>query len=366
MEESFNAAKGIGQHGNASAVAFYEKALQIYPGHIGAHHYLVHTFENIAQFDKALYYGKLYASQVPNVPHAQHMYGHDLMKMGKIDDAIVYFSKADSLERVYFKTEYIPSDYDWHHGHNLSLMAMCYQYNGEIQKAENCFKEVITTRPYALWNRFYYQKDYPEFLVNTGKTIEALIHCEKLINATTAGERVLGHVYKGRALVDQNKIIEAGNALDLAKKEFLNAEKEMIEAPGVAAFYFNPVMEQLESLIKLNTLEKKQEGISQLRKYQKHLLEATGPDEWIEAIFRFESIVKAAYKSGDKDFTLESAKVLHMHDPAYPGSAFALANASELNGEDKKAKIFYSEAVKRWKKADKNYMYVFTAQKKIK
>lgn len=66
-------ARGRGQMGGAASIPFYEKALSRVSAHPAAHHYLTHSYENTANFDKALYYGKLYAEQAGAVPHAQHV-----------------------------------------------------------------------------------------------------------------------------------------------------------------------------------------------------------------------------------------------------------------------------------------------------
>ena len=41
--------------------------------------------------------------------------------MGRTQDAIAEFLKADELENAYYAAEKIPADLDWHHKHNLDL-----------------------------------------------------------------------------------------------------------------------------------------------------------------------------------------------------------------------------------------------------
>src|SRR5262245_53821487 len=62
-------AAGRGQRGGAASVAFYERALQVSPEHLAAHHYLVHSYEMIGHIDDALAHGEVYARLAPGVPH---------------------------------------------------------------------------------------------------------------------------------------------------------------------------------------------------------------------------------------------------------------------------------------------------------
>ena len=73
-------AAGRGQRGGAASVAFYERALAVSPGHFGAHHYLIHSFETIGSGPEALKHGEVYVSAAPAIPHAHHMWAHDLRR----------------------------------------------------------------------------------------------------------------------------------------------------------------------------------------------------------------------------------------------------------------------------------------------
>jgi tetratricopeptide (TPR) repeat protein len=120
------------------------------PDHASAHHFLVHTYENIGRIDKALEHGEAYARLVPAIPHAVHMWAHDLRRVGRIDEAIDQFQKADQLERAYYAKEKIDPQLDWHHGHNLDLLAACYQHKGQMKFAEKTMREAWT---FLQWKR---------------------------------------------------------------------------------------------------------------------------------------------------------------------------------------------------------------------
>ena len=86
-------ASGRGQRGTASSVAFYQAVLRLVPDHATAHHYLVHSYETIGRIDKALEHGEVYARLSSSIPHAAHMWGHDLRRVGRVDEAIAQFRK---------------------------------------------------------------------------------------------------------------------------------------------------------------------------------------------------------------------------------------------------------------------------------
>ena len=84
-------AAGRGQRGGAASTAFYREALRLAPDNAAAHHYLTHSYETIGQIPLALEHGEAYARLAPAVPHAHHMWGHDLRRVGRIDEAIAAF-----------------------------------------------------------------------------------------------------------------------------------------------------------------------------------------------------------------------------------------------------------------------------------
>src|SRR5207302_9986530 len=109
----------------------------------------------------------------PAIPHAHHMHGHELMRLGRTEEAIAEFLKTKSLEEEYYRTENIPSRYDWHRAHNLQLLAMSYQSSGQMKAAEAALREAFAVPAYTDFlasNR----KASPEFLLPRGRHDEAL------------------------------------------------------------------------------------------------------------------------------------------------------------------------------------------------
>src|SRR5216684_1066381 len=93
-------AAGRGQRGLVGAIAYYQAVLAISPNNPAAEHYLVHAYESIGHPEEAVKHGAIYARLCPSVAHAQHMYGHDLRIVGRVDEAITQFRKADAIEKA--------------------------------------------------------------------------------------------------------------------------------------------------------------------------------------------------------------------------------------------------------------------------
>src|SRR5215831_18231490 len=115
-----------------ATIAFYDCALDIAPHDSGALHLRMHALEGIGELKDAVSDGALLVRLVPAVPHAHHMYGHELRRAGRAQEAIAQFKEAERLEVAYYRSRNIPAEYDWHHMHNLNLLASAYLHEGEL------------------------------------------------------------------------------------------------------------------------------------------------------------------------------------------------------------------------------------------
>ena len=77
-----------------------------------------------------------------------------------------------------------------------------------------------------------------------------------------------------------------------------------------------------------------------------------GPDAWTEALYRLESIARAAREAGDWDLAAYTAEQMREHDPAYAGTRYALALVAEQRGDTAAAGREFTAAVDLWKDAD--------------
>jgi Tfp pilus assembly protein PilF len=193
-------AAGRGQRGGSASTAFYQQVLRLAPDNAAAHHYLTHSYETIGQIPLALEHGEAYVRLAPSIPHAHHMWGHDLRRVGRIDDAIAAFRRADALEKAYYASESIPAGLDWHHVHNLDLLATAYQHKGQMRLAESTMREAAALPPVTEYLEFN-QKALAVFLLGRGRHQEALEAAQALARGHWPSTRTVGHALSGHVLL---------------------------------------------------------------------------------------------------------------------------------------------------------------------
>jgi tetratricopeptide (TPR) repeat protein len=329
---------GRGQRGAAQSIAFYEAALNRVPGHWGANHYLIHSFEMIGKIDQALAHGKIYADAAFNIPHAHHMFGHDLRRNGKTDDAIARFLRAKELEEAYYKTEKIEASYDWHRNHNLNLLATSYQYQGRMKEAEQLLLESASLPVHYSYQELN-KKDLFEFLLHRGRYEEALKHARDLANTGKYPVgRAAGHVLAGQALLALGRQDDAKRELAAAKGEISGDQ------------YFQPYIDALEGEIMLRGKNSKADEL--LKSVVARVRAVPGPDAWMQAIYRVELLARAARESNNWKLAEFLAQQMLEHDRHYAGTHYALALVAEHKGDKKSANEHFARAAAAWKKAD--------------
>lgn len=341
-------AAGRGQRGTAGSVDFYQRALDVAPDNSAAHHYLIHSYETIGRIPEALVHGEAYARLAPAVPHAHHMWGHDLRRVGRIDEAIVAFRKTDELEKAYYAREGIRPDLDWHHLHNLDLLATAYQHKGQMRQAETTMRETTGLVPPTDRVEFD-QKPLPVFLLGRQRWDEALEASRPLTHGRWSATRAVGQALSGHAYLGRGQADEARAALEAA-------ERELAEVPARAAgiavprTQVQPWIDMLrgELLLRGNAATARPilEGVAAT------LRAAPGPDSWIQALFRLEAMARLARDAGDWDLAEFMARQMLEHDAAYGGSHLALALVADHREDAPSAAREFATAESYWKDAD--------------
>ena len=344
-------ASGRGQRGGASSVAFYERVLALVPDHASAHHYLVHTFETIGKIDKALEHGAAYARLAPSIPHAAHMWGHDLRRVGRIDDAIAQFLKADALERAYYAAEKLDPKLDWHHGHNLGLLATCYQHKGQMRAAERTMRDAASLGEDDAYRTFN-MRELPSFLIHRGRYDEALAAARAMAGTSFPQSRTVGHALAGEALIGLGRIDEARRELEAARAELERCPRVV---PGVtpSRSAVEPWVECLRGELLLRS-DKRDEGRTVLKGVARAMRAIPGPDAWVQTLFRLELIGRAAIEAGDWKLAEFIADQMIEHDAAYGGSHLTLAQVLEHKKDAAGAKRELEAAKRFWRDADRD------------
>ncbi len=335
-------AVGHGQTGDVDSIAFYETALTLSPDNSAAHHFLVHSFENIGRTEEALEHSEAYLRLAPSIPHAHHMRGHELRRAGRIEEAIQEFRKADELENTYYRSEHISPEYDWHHPHNLSLLAMCYQLLGQVKAAEQLLREAFSLPAHSEISEFG-RREWPEFLLDRGRAQEALQASQALVKSRWAMGRFAGHTLAGRALLTMNRIEEAKGELALAEHE--------VEQVSGNADRLSPYAETLRAETLLR--EKKwAEGAALMKQVEERIRATPSPDARSQALFQLESIARIARETGDWELAEFTAREMIQLEPSYAGGYYALALVAEHRGDAAMARQEFATAEKLWSKAD--------------
>lgn len=342
-------ASGRGQRGTAASIAFYERVLRLAPDHASAHHYLVHTYETIGRIDKALEHGEAYARLAPSIPHAAHMWAHDLRRTGRIDEAIVQFEKADSLERAYYEAEKLDPSFDWHHGHNLDLLATCYQHKGQMQLAEKTMREAAGLTALDAYGAFR-QRELPSFLIYRARYEEALEAASPMTKTPHPQARAVGNALGGQALIGLGRIKEATEALEAARREL---EAVPPVTPGIVPNHaaVEPWVRALQGELLLIT-GKMEDGRAVLKAVERGLRATPGADAWIQTLFRLESIGRSAREAGDWELAEHIAAQMLDHDAAYGGSHLAMALALRHKGDTAGTAREFEAAERCWRDAD--------------
>ncbi len=344
-------AAGRGQRGTAASVGYYDKVLAIVPDHASAHHYLIHTYETIGLIELALEHGEVFARESPSIPHAAHMWGHDLRRVGRIDDAVVQFKKTDSLERAYYQAEKMDPALDWHHSHNLDLLATCYQHKGQMKLAEQTMREADALEVLNAYQAFN-EKALPSFLIHRARYEEALELARAMTRLEYPQARTVGYALATSALIGLGRIADA-------RVELANAEGELEKVPVVT-----PGIIPRRAMVKgwvdaargelLLATGKREEADKVLKDAQRELRAAPGPDAWTQALFRLEMMARSAREAGDWSLAEYTAQQMLEHDAAYGGSHLAMALVLEQEGDVAGARREMEEARKYWRDADQD------------
>jgi len=333
-----------GQAATVDALAFYRTALALAPGNLAALHYSAHAYENMGRAKDALEASALYARMAPAIPHAQHMHGHALMRSGRMQEAIVEFLKTKELEESYYRTEKIPERYDWHHGHNLTLLAMCYQSLGQMKSAEELFHQTFSAPAYTDFLE-YNRKSWPEFLLSRGRFQEAEDAAREMIKSEWPLPRLGGHTLAGEALLAMGSIADAQEELTLAERE-----TEKLPPAAIAALPY-PALLRADILLRQKNTE---EGEALAMDVAKSIQGMAGPDAWIAAQFELESMAQSARNAGDWELASFLAQQMILHNVNYAGGHFAYGLVAEHAGNLADARKAFAAAEKLWAKADKD------------
>ena len=317
---------GRGQVGGVGSIAFYEAALRRDPDNLAAHHFLVHSYENIGRHEEASEHGRIYADAAPGVPHAQHMYGHVLPRLGQWQEALKRFGEADRLEREYYKAEGIGAEEDWHHGHNLQLLGMVQLRLGNDAEAERLFKEAFELPQRSRQRGGTNLMAWPEFLMLRGRFDEAARIGRELQANDRPFDRFAGAVIASEALLAQGLVKESRDTRRRADKAYADIRRAVRGTPyeSLTPSYLGPVVRMLDAQLALHG-GKGSDGGKDLLKIADDLAGNPRFDAWGEGLFRLERAAAEAVRAGQPKVAEQLVERMHRIDPDFVSAAIKTA-----------------------------------------
>lgn len=126
-----------------AAGALAERVLAEIPDHPGAHHYVIHAYDNPALSALAVDVARSYGQIAPEIPHALHMPTHTFTRLGLWQESIDWNRRsADAaLKRP------VGDQISLHYFHALDYLAYAYLQGAEDQRAQAVLKELESVEP---------------------------------------------------------------------------------------------------------------------------------------------------------------------------------------------------------------------------
>ncbi|MBI2804321.1 MAG: hypothetical protein HYX68_04975 [Planctomycetes bacterium] len=121
--------------GPNAAVPYFKALLRINPQHPGAHHELVHHYENIRRPALGWPHADGYVNSSPGIPHALHMQAHLAMRIGKWEKTTDRSARAIVLQEAYHKLMAVPPNDDWQFSHHLETLMQSLIHDGRFKEA---------------------------------------------------------------------------------------------------------------------------------------------------------------------------------------------------------------------------------------
>lgn len=119
---------------------------------------------------------------------------------------------------------------------------------------------------------------------------------------------------------------------------------------------------QGEYLLRTGETEK---GRAMLREAVTKLRNANGPDAWTESLFALEMLTHTAWNLNDWPLADAISIQLLPHDRAYAGGHYALGRVREQSGALAGARLYYTEAIRRWQDADPDLPDLVDARRRL-
>jgi len=309
---SGNAAEGTaygrGQQGGEDSISYYEGILKYDAQNPVAHHFLAHSYEMLNDIEQAANQASIFVHLAPSLPHAHHMYGHELLRRGKVEEAVAQFEQADALAEVSWADDQSALMHDWHYRHNLNLLAAAYRHAGRFQKAEAVLKKLARLPCWSETDE-YYQAQLAAFLLEKGRYTDAMRSLRDYMRPHTGVGYFFEHIIKGSISANSPNSTVASAELSKATKYLRDLDPGW--KPGLQS-WIEALRTQIE-IAQLRRAAARQRLISEIQ-----ALEASpGTDAWSDALFHLEYFGEIAARAKLWDAARSSGERLRRLAPNY-------------------------------------------------
>jgi len=330
-----------------------ENALKIIPDHPGGFHYAIHAYDSPPLAEKALRVARQYNEIAPEIPHALHMPTHIFTRLGKWQESIdLNIRSADAAQKLPANGEI-----SLHYFHALDYLAYSYLQQSEFEKANDIVTDLNNltgtfqkhpATAYAIgairgrlaleYQKWEYAsnlslKDQSNFPLERFPQFEALVYYAKGIGAARNGDIDI-------AKQSSNRLAELEAKLNKSKYNAYWANQVNIQKRVVEAWetYASGDKENAEKLmVAAANLEDSSEKNPVTPGQLLPVREMLG-DLYLEL-------------GNPKKALLQYEKSL-INNPNRFNSIYGAGKSSELMGNTKKAKNYYTVLVKNSKSSD--------------
>jgi tetratricopeptide (TPR) repeat protein len=328
-EEGWFARSQVADGPNAH-VPFHKALLRINPQHPGAHHELLHHYENIRRPVLGWQHAEGYVASSPGIPHAFHMQAHLAMRIGKWDKTTDRSSKAIELEEAYHKLLNVPPNDDWQFSHHLETLMQSLIHDGRFKEA-HVIRKKCENYKYVQRNHWFRlalaERDWDEALKQANSNTK-----DKIM---TSYMRALVYLNKGdyeRALPEVNVLQEAYQ-MNRANKDL---ELRLWTAQGLLLCATGGGDGGVKLLAK--TVEKTKDD------YGKHA--------WGHGAYYMEYWGLGALRANRLDVAEEAFLEALAHDAGSVRGALGMYVVCERQGRTEEMNRFAELAQRCWRKAD--------------
>ncbi len=316
---------GRGQGGREAGLTYYQQALKLATDHAGAHHYLVHSYENLGRLEEAAEHGKALVNVAPGAPHPIHMYAHVLPRIGRWREGMRWLRVADGLHRDAIEDDGLDAGDDWHFSHNLHLLGLLEIAAGEEEAGAQHLREVYEIEGRGGFGGFHHGP-WIEYLLWKGRFEEALTAAAetetrrfplaKVIGASLAGEArlALGDPASARAALARAQAASQGSGAP-SRGTYLE-----FVLPWVARRYTST----LEHLIALSA-GMAPRASDALLEHADRIVSSSSIDVWAGGRLRIETLAAHAERFGHSQL----AKALEQQAGSFPRQAPGPGHAPE-------------------------------------